>query len=477
MAEQLTGEGAVLLKNENGALPLPSGAAVSLFSHSSVDIATCGTGSADIDTSNAPTLKEALEAEGFSVNPTLWDFYATGAGAAYVRTPTKGMNGLTDNDRANYHVNEVPQSAYTDQVTASYADYNDAAIVVITRLGGELFDLPYDGFVDGTDSLSLTQEEKDMLTMVEENFDTVIVLINSTNAMSCAFLEEYGIDAALWIGYTGTWGLNAVADILSGTVNPSGRLVDTYCYDNTTAPAVVDFYGSAYINADSSDTANWYDINFLDGNQHYAIYQEGIYVGYRYYETRYEDAVMGQGNAGSYDYAAEVAYPFGYGLSYTDFAWSDFTAAYDSASDAFTVNVTVTNTGNVAGKDVVEVYFQSPYTDYDRANQIEKAAVELCGFGKTGLLDPGASETVSVTVPREELVAYDRLGAKTYILDAGDYYLTAAADAHAAANNILAAKGYTTADGMTADGVAEMTWRYTNTQLDTTTYALSSTTG
>ena len=381
MAEQLTGEGAVLLKNENGALPLPSGAAVSLFSHSSVDIATCGTGSADIDTSNAPTLKEALEAEGFSVNPTLWDFYATGAGAAYVRTPTKGMNGLTDNDRANYHVNEVPQSAYTDQVTASYADYNDAAIVVITRLGGELFDLPYDGFVDGTDSLSLTQEEKDMLTMVEENFDTVIVLINSTNAMSCAFLEEYGIDAALWIGYTGTWGLNA------------------------------------------------------------------------------------------------VAYPFGYGLSYTDFAWSDFTAAYDSASDAFTVNVTVTNTGNVAGKDVVEVYFQSPYTDYDRANQIEKAAVELCGFGKTGLLDPGASETVSVTVPREELAAYDRLGAKTYILDAGDYYLTAAADAHAAANNILAAKGYTTADGMTADGVAEMTWRYTNTQLDTTTYALSSTTG
>ena len=477
VVEQLTGEGVVLLKNDNNALPLGSGAAVSLFSHSSVDIATCGTGSADIDTSNAPTLKEALETEGFSVNPVLWDFYATGDGSSYVRTPVKGMNGLEDNNRANYHVNEVPVSAYTADVTSSYSEYNDAAIVVITRLGGELFDLPSEEFVDGTDVLTLTQEEQDMLAMVEENFETVIVLINSTNAMSCSFLEEYDIDAALWIGYTGTWGLNAVADILSGEVNPSGRLVDTYCYDNTTAPAMVGFYGAPYANADPADTATWYDINFLDGNQYYTLYQEGIYVGYRYYETRYEDVVMGQGNAGNYNYAAEVAYPFGYGLSYTQFAWSDFNTSYDPSTDAFTVTLTVTNTGDTAGKDVVEIYFQSPYTDYDREFQIEKAAVELCGFAKTGILEPGAAETVAVTVPREELAAYDRLGAKTYILDAGDYYLTAASNAHDAVNNILAAKGYTTADGMTADGAVEMTYRYNQPLLDNSTYSVSSVTG
>ena len=478
VAEQLTGEGAVLLKNEGAALPLAGGTSVSLFSHSSVDIATCGTGSADIDTSSAPTLKEALESRGFTVNPVLWDFYTTGAGKDYVRAPSKGMNGL-EGGRPNYHVNEVPVSVYTDEVKASYADYNDAAIVVITRLSGEMFDMPADGFVDGTNALELTQEEKDMLAMVEENFDKVIVLVNSTNAIECDFLVngDYGVDAALWIGYTGDWGLNAVADILAGNVNPSGHLVDTYAMDATTAPAMVGFYGGTYSNADLNDSATWYDISSLDGNTHYNVYQEGIYVGYRYYETRYEDTVMGTGNSGNYDYSADVAYPFGFGLSYTSFDWSDFQTSYDPASDAFTVDVTVTNTGDVAGKDVVQVYFQSPYTDYDKMNGIEKAAVELCGFAKTGVLEPGASETLTITVPREELAAYDRTAAKTYILDAGDYYLTAAANAHDAVNNVLAAKGYTTADGMDAAGDTGLVYRYNNPTLDITTYALSSATG
>lgn len=477
IAEQLTGEGAVLLKN-NGALPLAAGSKISTLSHSSVGIATCGTGSADIDTSKAPTLKEALEADGLEVNPTLWDFYLTGEGSKFPRNPSKDTDATGINVRSDYHVNEVPMDVYTDAVKDSFASYGDAAIITITRLAGEMYDVPIDGFTDGTDALQLTQEEKDLLAMVRENFDKVIVLINSTNAMQCDFLtdDSYGVDAALWIGYTGTWGLNAVADILTGEVNPSGHLVDTYCNDNSTAPSLVNFYGTQYANATEDNNAEWYDF-MLDGNKYYNVYSEGIYIGYRYYETRYEDAVLGQGNAGDYDYNANVAYPFGYGLSYTTFDWSNFKSSYDAATDSFNVSVDVKNTGSVAGKEVVQVYFQSPYTDYDKQNKVEKAAVELCGFGKTEILEPGASETVTVNVPRSELAAYDANGAKTYILDAGDYYLTAAHDSHDAINNVLAAKGYTVENGMTADGNADMAWNYNVASLDKDTYSVSAVTG
>ena len=477
IAEQLTGEGAVLLKND-GALPLAAGSKVSTLSHSSVGIATCGTGSADIDTSKAPTLKEALEADGLEVNPTLWDFYLTGEGSKFPRNPSKDTDATGISVRSDYHVNEVPMDVYTDAVKDSFTSYGDAAIITITRLAGEMYDVPIDGFTDGTDALQLTQEEKDLLAMARENFDKVIVLINSTNALQCDFLtdDSYGVDAALWIGYTGTWGLNAVADILTGEVNPSGHLVDTYCNDNSTAPSLVNFYGAQYANATEDNNADWYDF-MLDGNKYYNVYSEGIYVGYRYYETRYEDAVLGQGNAGDYDYNANVAYPFGYGLSYTTFDWSNFKSSYDASTDSFNVSVDVKNTGSVAGKEVVQVYFQSPYTDYDKQNKVEKASVELCGFGKTEILEPGASETVTVNVPRSELAAYDANGAKTYILDAGDYYLTAAHDSHDAINNVLAAKGYTVENGMTADGNADMAWNYNVASLDKETYSVSAATG
>ena len=477
IAEQLTGEGAVLLKND-GALPLAKGDKVSTLSHSSVGIATCGTGSADIDTSKAPTLKEALEADGLEVNPTLWDFYLTGEGSKFPRNPSKDTDATGIKVRSDYNVNEVPMDVYTSDVKDSFASYGDAAIVTITRLAGEMYDVPIGGFTDGTDALQLTQEEKDLLAMARENFDKVIVLINSTNAMQCDFLtdDSYGVDAALWIGYTGTWGLNAVVDILTGEVNPSGHLVDTYCNDNSAAPSLVNFYGAQYTNATEDNNDQWYDFQ-LDGNKYYNVYSEGIYVGYRYYETRYEDVVMGQGNAGSYDYNATVAYPFGYGLSYTTFDWSNFKSSYDASTDSFNVSVDVKNTGSVAGKEVVQVYFQSPYTDYDKQNKVEKASVELCGFGKTEILEPGASETVTVNVPRSELAAYDANGAKTYILDAGDYYLTAAHDSHDAINNVLAAKGYTAENGMTDDGNADMAWNYNVASLDSTTYATSAATG
>lgn len=480
VAEQLHAEGSVLLKND-GVLPLSDSAKVSTLSHSSVDVVTCGTGAADIDTSDAPTLKEALESRGLTVNQTLWDFYTTGVGKDYVRIPGKAANQENQSGRAGWHINEVPVSAYTDDVKSSFAEYNDAAIVTISRISGEGADLAVEDFVDGTNVLSLTEEERDMLKMANENFDNVIVLINSTNALECDFIdnEEYGIDAVLWIGYTGGWGLNGVADILTGNANPSGRLVDTYCYDNTANPAMVGLYGADYTNYDESDDSTWFDVygGQLDGNHHYITYQDGIYVGYRYYETRYEDIVMGTENTGDYDYSSIVAYPFGYGLSYTEFEYSDFEAKYDKSSDSFDVSVTVTNTGDVAGKEVVQIYFQSPYTEYDQENGIEKASVELCGFDKTEILEPGASETVTINVPREELACYDSNNAETYILDEGDYYLTAAKDAHDAVNNVLAAKGYTTDDGMTAEGNADMTFLYNNDKLDAETYSVSSATG
>ena len=480
VAEQLHTEGSVLLKN-NGVLPLKKDAKVSTLSHSSVDMVTCGTGAADIDTSNAPTLKEALESRGVSVNSTLWDFYTKGAGKEYVRTPGKEANQENQSGRAGWHINEVPASAYTNEVKSSFAQYKDAAIVTISRISGEGSDLAVDEFKDGKNVLSLTAEEQDMLKMAKSNFENVIVLINSTNALECDFIdnEEYGIDAVLWIGYNGGWGLNGVADILVGNANPSGRLVDTYCYDNTTTPSMESIYGADYTNYDPKDEEHWYSVanGQLDGNHHYITYQEGIYVGYRYYETRYEDIVMGTANVGDYDYATTVAYPFGYGLSYTEFEYSDFKAEYNKDTDSFDVEVDVTNTGDVAGKEVVQVYFQSPYTEYDKENGIEKAAVELCGFDKTEVLEPGASETVKINVPREELACYDSNNAKTYILDAGDYYLTAAKNAHDAVNNVLAAKGYTKANGMTEDGNTELTFQYNNKELDTKTYSVSSATG
>lgn len=207
----------------------------------------------------------------------------------------------------------------------------------------------------------------------------------------------------------------------------------------------------------------------------YLDYAEGIYVGYKYYETRYEDAVMKNGNAGEYNYQETVQYPFGYGLSLTTFEWKDFTATW--SGDTCTISVTVTNTGSTAGKDVVQVYAQSPYTEYDKENAVEKSSVELVGYTKTGLLEPGASETVTASFEKEQLKSYDANKAKTYILDEGNYYITAAADAHKAINNILAAKGYTVADGMTEDGNADFTAVYVQPKFDATTYATDTTTG
>ncbi len=450
MCRELEREGMVLLQNENRALPLAQGARVSLLGQNSVDLVYGGAGAGSVDTSKAGNLKDALESAGFEVNGTLWDFYETGAGAGY-RKETPSVTGA-----GNLAAHEAPQSEYTEDVLQSMEAYGDAGIVVIGRGGSESMDLP-------AEYLEFTAEEVDLIKLAQEKFDTVVLLLNTTNPMNLSVLEDGSVDACLWIGAFGQCGVDAVGEALNGTVNPSGRLVDTYAYNPAWAPAAVNFGDYTIVNSQ------------VEAGNKYMVYAEGIYVGYRYYETRYEDVVLGTESAVNYDYAAEVQFPFGYGLSYTEFAWSDY--AVTENGDAFEASVTVENTGDAAGKETVQVYLQSPYTEYDIANHIEKASVELAGFAKTALLAPGEKETVTVTVPKEALKVYDSEGYGTYIAEAGDYYLAAGKNAHEALNHILSAKGKTAADGMTADGDAEMVFTYTQEQTDADTYAVSAVTG
>jgi beta-glucosidase len=494
----LEAEGAALLKNDNNALPLASGAKVSLFARGSVDLMYGGTGSGSVDTSAAPTLKEALTAQGISINETLWNWYTSDEIAQkYSRiTPAAISDSLYANTQ--YAVNEAPWAEVESANSSSFAEYGDAAIVVFSRSGGEGADLP-DGddsvmmntaAADGNnadvyygvgqegdgDYLSLSQEERDLLAGLKElkdngTFKSIIVLLNTSNAIEMDFINpeicgvDYGIDSVMWIGDVGQTGANGVAQLLSGAVSPSGSLVDTYWYDNMLNPAVVNFYTVPYQDYETYGLLT----EGADVQAMYSVYQEGIYLGYRYAETRYEDVVMGVANAGDFNYDTTVAYPFGYGLSYTDFEISNY--KFTDNGDSFTVTATVTNTGDYNGKKTVQVYFQSPYTDYDKENQIEKASVELCGFAKTQTLKPGESEDVTIEIAKTELRTYDAYGAQTYILDAGTYYFTVANGAHEAVNNILAAKGYN------VDGEASMTASWENAALDTTIFSTSAYTG
>lgn len=462
LCEQIEAEGAVLLTNENSALPLDKGSRVSCLSVSSVNLVYGGTGSASIDASKAVNLKDALQEADFEVNETLWDFYLSEDMSQYQR-PESGLLPTAS------EITEAPWSTYTEDVKASIEAYNDAAIVVFSRLGGEQMDLEY----QSTNYLALDDTEKELLenlcAMKEEGkLKKIVVILNSSNAMQMDFLKEYHVDACLWIGGVGETGINAVADILAGDVNPSGRLVDTYAYNNLSAPVMWNFAPNSYETSEEGVIPS--------SATQYVVYQEGIYVGYRYYETRYEDYVMEKGNAGDYNYADTVAFPFGYGLSYTDFAYNDMQVKYNENTDQYEVTVTVTNTGSMDGKETVQVYVQTPYTEYDIENGVEKSSVMLCGFAKTKMLKAGESEDITVYVNRRDIASYDAYGTGTYILDAGDYYFTVARDAHEAVNHVLAAKGYTvenTSGRMTADGDATFTWKETLETMDASTYASS----
>lgn len=425
---KLAEEGFVLLKNENAALPMNKGARISVFSKNSVNLSYGGSGSGGFDTSNNKNLYESLNDAGFVTNPTLKRFYESSQSGP-VRTANS--SDLDNGDNQKIATAETPQSKYTDAVKNSYADYSDAALVVITRIGGEGFDLPrYQGDSEGAVSpdshyLELDQNEIDLLTAVTDGtFKRVVVVFNTPSSFEATFLKDSAyaafadkIDAAVWIGFTGSNGITALGEILNGDVNPSGRLVDTWAADFTKNPSFVNF-GTGCL----PDTTDKYD-----GGMYYSVdYEEGIYVGYRYYETRGE-------TDGEDWYNANVVYPFGYGLSYTTFDWTvgDASASEIELGTTITVPVTVKNTGSVAGKEVVQLYASAPYT----LGGIEKAHKVLVGFAKTKLLQPGESETVTVSFDPYSAASYDYRDANSngfsgYELEAGEYTLYVSRNAH-----------------------------------------------
>lgn len=425
---KLAEEGFVLLKNENAALPMNKGARISVFSKNSVNLSYGGSGSGGFDTSNNKNLYESLNDAGFVTNPTLKRFYESSQSGP-VRTANS--SDLDNGDNQKIATAETPQSKYADAVKNSYADYSDAALVVITRIGGEGFDLPrYQGDSEGAVSpdshyLELDQNEIDLLTAVTDGtFKRVVVVFNTPSSFEATFLKDSAyaafadkIDAAVWIGFTGSNGITALGEILNGDVNPSGRLVDTWAADFTKNPSFVNF-GTGCL----PDTTDKYD-----GGMYYSVdYEEGIYVGYRYYETRGE-------TDGEDWYNANVVYPFGYGLSYTTFDWTvgDASASEIELGTTITVPVTVKNTGSVAGKDVVQLYASAPYT----LGGIEKAHKVLVGFAKTKLLQPGESETVTVSFDPYSAASYDYRDANSngfsgYELEAGEYTLYVSRNAH-----------------------------------------------
>jgi len=453
-------EGITLLKNEGAALPLSSAAKVSVFGKNSVNLVYSGSGSAGNSSSSVKTLYESLEAAGITCNPTLKAFYSDNAKSGSGRPANPAM---TSGQRlAGFATGETPIASYTADVTGSYGDYADAAIVVISRIGGEGFDLPRTmatdftlaTAVDGAASpnshyLQLDANERALLQHVEENFDRVVVVLNIGSTMEIAELkQDEKIDAILWMGFPGSTGVMALGPTLSGAVNPSGHTVDTWAADFTQDPTWYNtgVYGSEFGNRYLYGGANT-DFAFVN-------YEEGIYVGYRYWETRgFEEEKAG--NAGWYD--QQVVYPFGYGLSYTTFEWDvKFDKADGSAitaSDTLTASVTVKNTGSVAGKDVVQLYYSAPFGEGSDA--IEKAHVVLADFAKTGLLKPGESQTLTFSLPVQDMKSYDYADANGngfagYELDPGAYRLLISSDAHTA----RASAAYTLAEGVRLETIA-----------------------
>lgn len=461
---EVEGEGIVLLKNDNNVLPLKEGSDVALVGVTILDPVYGGTGSGAVDANGAANYYDVMTQAGYNVvDKELLDYY--------VEKEAK---------RNAHEIGEIKWSKVKKNNGDTIGNGEDV-IFVVGRVGGEGNDVTVT--IDDTlddDYLKLNENELSVLEGLKELKDdgkirSITMIINSANPMSVGFLndEAYGVDAALWVGSVGQTGIYAVGDVISGKTNPSGSLPDTWWVDNQLNPVQNNFGSYTYADANNFDLGT----NANKFNQ-YVVYQEGIYVGYKYTETRYEDVVMGTPNAGSFNYNSIVGYPFGFGLSYTSFSFSDMQVEKtgEGRQTSYDVSVKVTNTGAVAGKKTVQVYAQKPYTEYDKQNGIEKAAVELAGYGKTAILQPGESEVVKVNVPEYFLTSYDATGTGVYILDEGHYYLTVADDSHAAANNILAAKGMTTENGMTAAGDASLTYGMDYT-FDAETYATSYGTG
>lgn len=504
MIEEAQAAGSVLLWNKHDALPLAGNEKISLFGHASVDLVEAGSGSGWSRTydvfkgdDRTVTMKDAFTSRGFEVNETLWDLYETGAGKDYKMThPTWRCTPWQQ-----WEVNETPWNIVNEGASSSFATYGDAAIITLSRLGGEYSDLHYnyknkDDFVGDNDKglmenysadggyLGLSDEESELLSNVLELKNKnivkkVVLLLNTGNQLQMEDIEEYypGIDACMWIGQPGSTGINAVADLLKGKdmngnpLSPSGRLPDTWAYDLNSAPATVNdgnyLYGNDRLLSGEGygDRANAKQ----DYYGRYMVYQEGIYIGYRYYETRYADLVCGGANANSskgakrseyWDYDNEVAFPFGYGLSYSEFEYSNFSVSErktDEEGNYYDVNVTVTNIGDYEAREVVQVYLQKDYTQYDKDNGIENAAIELVGYDKTKPLKKGQSENITIRVDEDQFKSYDANNKETYIIEEGNYYLTVGANAHAALNNILMEKGNSNVSDVVMGGESSTT--------------------
>ena len=431
VAEEIMEDGIVLLKNES-LLPLNETKKLNIFGWESINPAYGGAGSGGInDLYDIVSLNQGLENAGFSINQELVDFY-NNYGAD---------NPEMSIQKQSWTLPEPPVDTYSDELIKSAKEYSDVAVVVLSRKAGEGHnDIPmdvrkaaydnnsdeYDDFPEGEHYLQLSQTERDMVDMVCSNFDNVIVVYNGANQFELGFADEYPqIKSVVWCPGTGNVGFNALGKVFSGEVNPSGKTPDTFVYDMTTAPW--------WNNAEKTEYTNLADMAVEGMNagtaQVYAPaftnYVEGIYVGYKYYETAAQE--------GAIDYDKTVQYPFGYGLSYTEFEQK--MGELEEKDGQISVDVEVTNTGDVAGKDVVEVYYKPPYTN----GGIEKSSANLIEFAKTNLLQPGESQTVTVTFSIEDMASYDENNAKAYVLEKGDYVISINSDSH----TVLDQKTYT----------------------------------
>ena len=468
--EREEAEGSVLLYNRNNALPLAeSERNVTAFGRGSINPVFRSTAvGSSTNKEYQQTPVDALKGAGFNVNQTMLDAYASAA---------------EPEARSVSSVGEYDPAVFSGSVKDSFASYGDVAFVTLSRFATEGNDLQMVNN-KGKRMLELDDNEKAIFQTIKDSgkFKKVVVLLNSVFAMELNWLEEYNVDAVLWVGNPGFYGMPGAIRVVTGEVNPSGHTQATFAAHSLSAPSAENFGLHAYDYGGREPRRA--------GNS-FVTYNEGIYVGYKYYETRYEDTVLGQGNADStvgtkasasgWNYAEEVCFPFGFGLSYTTFEYTLDKLDYDSAADKFTATVTVKNTGAVDGKASVQLYAQSPYTDYDRQNNVEKSAIQLMAYDKVDVA-AGKSETVKVEAAGYFLASYDAYGAKGYILDAGDYYFAVGNGAHEALNNVLALKCGDAVSGKLVDHegnavsgntTAAAKWTAPNASVDTEKYRQS----
>lgn len=451
--EEVTAEGIVLAKNDDNALPLQS-VNLNVFGWASTNPVYGGAGSGSVDTSTAVGILPALENAGFNLNTDLSDLYT-----AYQET--RGATSI--NDGQDWTLPEPPVDQYSDEMINNAKGFSDTALIVLGRVGGEGADLPHDmggvldgswnepgtkyrkakyennsseyaDFTDGQTFLELSQTERNLVDMVTSNFDNVIVVYNGANTFELGWTEEYEeINGVLLVPGAGTNGFNALGKILTGEVNPSGKTADTWVTDLTTTPYFNNIGHHVLTNVDDVVTAAREAWPQSDGIASFVNYVEGLYVGYRFYETAAEEGLI--------DYDAEVQYPFGYGLSYTIFTQE--MGGISEENGTLSIDVTVTNTGDVAGKEVVQIYHNPPYSN----GGIEKASANLIAFDKTDMLEPGESQTLTLTFTEEEMASYDAYGAGHYVLEAGDYEISIRSDSH----NIIDEQVYTVTEGIVYD--------------------------